>query len=181
MQALSLRKGERTDLLPDVSFARYANGYLLAMTQGTGDDASASLIAVPFDPARLRVTGAATELLHHIAVGNGAAGDIAVSRHGMLAVATSVERRNSVVLVDDTGHEEQAVPAPGAYQDARLSPDGRSIALTVGGGNHNDIWRFDRNSEAMARLTFESDNFYPVWSPDGRRVALPRGASPTRR
>jgi serine/threonine-protein kinase len=172
LQALSLRTGERTDLLPDISFARYANGYLLALTQGTGDDASASLIAVPFDPARLRVTGAATEVLHHVAVGNGAAGDIAVARNGMLAVATSVERRNSVVLVDDTGHEEQVLPAPGAYQDARLSPDGRSIALTVGGGNHNDIWRFDRASGAMTRLTFESDNFYPVWSPDGGRVAF---------
>ena len=172
LQALSLRTGERTDLLPDISFARYANGYLLAIAQGTGDGASASLIAVPFDPARLRVTGAATEVLHHIAVGDGAAGDIAVSRNGMLAVATSVERRNNVVLVDDTGHEEQVVPTPGAYQDARLSPDGRSIALTVGAGNHNDIWRFDRASGAMTRLTFESDNFYPVWSPDGRRVAF---------
>jgi serine/threonine-protein kinase len=172
LQALSLRTGRRTDLLPDVSFARYTDGYLLAMMQGIGDDASASLIAVPFDPKRLRVTGAATEVLHDVAVGNGAAGDIAVARNGVLAIATSVKRRNSVVLVDDTGHEEQAVPAPGAYEDARLSPDGRSIALTVGGGNHNDIWRFDRSSGAMTRLTFESDNFYPVWSPDGRRVAF---------
>jgi Tol biopolymer transport system component len=54
-----------------------------------------------------------------------------------------------------------------------LSPDGQKVAAAVRRGATNratDIWIYDTVRGAPTRLTVDGGN-YPVWSPDGRRVA----------
>ena len=66
---------------------------------------------------------------------------------------------------------ETAPPAP--FVGFRLSPDGQKVAAAVRRGATNratDIWIYDTVRGAPTRLTVDGGN-YPVWSPDGRRVA----------
>ena len=74
----------------------------------------------------------------------------------------------------------------------RMSPDGRRIALMVGG----DLWVYHTDGRPPIKLTFDGSVTQPLWTPDGRwilyvdndgdqlrtvpadRVAMPDVASP---
>jgi Tol biopolymer transport system component len=75
-------------------------------------------------------------------------------------------------LVDRRGQETTLIARPAAYEDPKVSPDGRALAFVEANGDRSDIWLYDLARTTSTRLTFESDNFYPTWSPDGRRVAF---------
>lgn len=79
LQLLSLRTGERTDLLPGSVFARYAApGHLLVQNEDL------SVSAFPFDASAGRVTGSGTVILPEVFQTVGNAADLAVARNGML-------------------------------------------------------------------------------------------------
>jgi len=65
---------------------------------------------------------------------------------------------------------EQPLPAPAREFDwPRLSPDGRRIAVEVGG----QTWVYDTERDTLTRLTFEGvQNDSPAWSPDGSRIVV---------
>ncbi len=47
------------------------------------------------------------------------------------------------------------------------------MAVTVGGSaKSRDVWAYDIPRGTLTRLTFEGDNFSPVWTPDGKRIAF---------
>jgi Tol biopolymer transport system component len=55
-----------------------------------------------------------------------------------------------------------------------LSPDERRLAVRVVDpqSRTRDIWLIDRTREISTRFTFEKSNEnYPLWSPDGKRIA----------
>ena len=67
---------------------------------------------------------------------------------------------------------QTALPLPPRpYWSPRLSPDGRRIAVGIEGATH-DVWVSDVERDTLTRLTFGSDNYLPVWSPDGTRIAF---------
>jgi len=77
-----------------------------------------------------------------------------------------------MVWVDHEGNEE-AVPSPGGELiGARLSPDGSRVAIHY--ADLQDIWILDLAEESTpSRLTFHAaSDFYPSWSPDGRKIAF---------
>jgi Tol biopolymer transport system component len=167
LELLSLRSGERTVLLEGNYVARYAPpDHLLIQS---GDQA---VSAVPFDVKRWRITGSPVPLLPSVARGVSGSGDFDVSATGVLAFVAAGAPRRTVVLVDRRGQETTLISRPGAYQDPKVSPDGKLVAFVEGSGDHSDIWLFDLARTTTSRLTFESDNFYPTWSPDGKRVAF---------
>jgi len=65
---------------------------------------------------------------------------------------------------------EQPLGAPARqYDHARLSPDGRRVALEIGA----QIWVYDLVRETLTRLTFEgTSNTNHTWTPDGKRIAF---------
>ncbi len=132
---------------------------------------SGTLMGVPIDLPGRRVTGTPVQLLTDIAVNNSTGiARIGVSRSGTLIYeqGTAVSR---VVLVTPEGAIRSLVEEPREYAFPRLSPDGRSLAITIGQGGRRDIWLFDRRLGTSTRLTTEGlTNERPEWTPDGRRV-----------
>jgi Tol biopolymer transport system component len=133
----------------------------------------ASLLAVPFDLDRLKVTGSPVTLLQQVGTTPGSGMDGAVSRTGTLVYvpgAASIADERMLVWVDRQGREEP-VPAPlRTYQMARLSPDGTRVALDLR-DEDNDIWIWAFASGNMTRLTSMAGNdMFPVWTSDSRRV-----------
>jgi serine/threonine-protein kinase len=78
--------------------------------------------------------------------------------------------KRSLLWVDRQGNET-AIPAPRrAYENARLSPDGARIALSIR-DQENDIWTWDLARQTLTRVTFDADvDLAPVWTPNGRQL-----------
>jgi len=81
--------------------------------------------------------------------------------------------------VDRQG-QETAIPAPPrAYNYPRIAPDGTRIALWSN-DQESDIWLWDLARATLTRVTLDPGfDFYPVWTPDGRRLIFssePAGA-----
>ena len=74
--------------------------------------------------------------------------------------------------MDRSGKREGTVGPPAGYQNPRLSPDGRRLAVfkPEDGG---DIWVTELETGISTRLTLDpaSDNV-PLWSPDGTQIAF---------
>lgn len=75
---------------------------------------------------------------------------------------------------DRTGQVIGQAGDAAVYSNPALSPDGKRLAVGIldADAGTRDIWIFDLDRGAKTRLTFEdSDDFNPVWSPDGTRIA----------
>jgi Tol biopolymer transport system component len=59
------------------------------------------------------------------------------------------------------------------YEAPRLSPDGRRVAVNITDNEGVQVWLYDLGRDALSRLTFQgTTNGFPVWTPDGRRIAF---------
>jgi Tol biopolymer transport system component/predicted Ser/Thr protein kinase len=165
----SVVTGERRNLIQGGTQPRYAPSGHLIYAQG------GSLMAVPFDPQRLQLTGTAVPVVEGVlqSTTSGAA-QYGFSATGSLVYASgglqASQRR--LVWVDRKG-VEQALPASAhAYRNPRLSPDGRRVAITIE-ESESQIWLYDLARETLTRLTFQgSVNLPGPWTSDGKRLAF---------
>jgi len=102
----------------------------------------------------------------------GEARTFSASRNGVLAYHES-SAESELKLFDRSGN---LIGTPGplaVYSDPRFSPDGKSIAVTVEDprSGTSDIWVFPVAGGPPTRITFGPDDFWPVWSPDGKQIA----------
>jgi Tol biopolymer transport system component len=63
------------------------------------------------------------------------------------------------------------LPEAQDYAFPRLSPDGATLAVTVGQGGRRDVWLYNLRTGSPTRLTTDGTaNERQEWSPDGSRV-----------
>ena len=165
----SLETRERKVLIEGGRDARYVStGHLVYVLDGT-------LLAVPFDVDKLEVTSGPIPMAEGVMTADLSTGaaHFSVSDTGALVyVAGSSLVDRTLVWVDRDGREEALAAEPRAYRYPRISPDGGRLALDVR-DQENDIWIWDFARETLTRLTFApAEDFYPVWTPDGRKVAF---------
>jgi len=146
-----------------------STGYLMYIRAG-------NLLAQPFDPRSLRVTGEAMPVASRIYsfVPTGAA-DFSVSDRGTIAYQSYVSR-SQLVWVDRAGHQLATIgPANINVKSARLSPDGQRLATAIYDLERGaqDLWIFDVKTNLGRRLTPDpSLRDAPVWSPDSTMLAF---------
>ena len=75
--------------------------------------------------------------------------------------------------MDHTGKTTPLRAAAANWSNPRFSPDGRRLALDIGGGTGLDVWVYEWARDTLTRLTFDPGaDRNPVWTPDGRRIVF---------
>ncbi len=154
--------------------ARYvATGHLAYSIEG-------HLLAIPFDPTRVQVTGPAVSLVEDLRTAPYGVAQFALARDGTLVYAAGrPQTLTSFVWVDRKGGRRSLGLPPRLYSTFHLSPDGKRLAFGVGDGRENaptDIWVHDFVLGTTSRLTRRLSvgtatlNLYPRWTPDGRYI-----------
>jgi Tol biopolymer transport system component len=99
-----------------------------------------------------------------------------VSDTGVLLYAQGVtQTATRLTWVDREGKPLGTVGDPASYGSLDLAPDDTRIAASFPTGvrENRDIWLLNSVSGGQTRLTFDPGfDDYPVWSPDGLRVAF---------
>jgi serine/threonine protein kinase len=165
----SLDSRDRVRLVRADSQAVYApQGYLLYLRVNT-------LVAQPFDPTRLRVTGEPIPIAEQVERTVGTfRGAFSISRTGVLAYRPIGE--TGLAWYDRAGRQLQQIDPLGHYSNPALSPDEQRLAvgrLDFETGA-SDIWVMDLARGGLAsRVTFDAAaEEMPIWRPDGSRLVF---------
>ncbi|MBX3277425.1 MAG: PD40 domain-containing protein [Acidobacteria bacterium] len=156
---LNLATGEMEDLLE----LGDAIGVRMLPTGDLCFARAGQLFIQPFDLRARRALGDAVPVLD----GLHQFPNFQIARNGTLVyLPNTAMRDNLLVWVDRRGQTTPALDRRGDFRSPRISPDGRRIAVEI----ERDIWIIEIPGGRSIRLTFESDNHSPVWTPDGNRV-----------
>jgi serine/threonine-protein kinase len=167
----SFDTGQRRTVIERANMARFASRDLIVFAR------SGDLYSVKFDPDHLRTVGEEAPVIEDVGGDpSSGAGYFSVAANGNIAwVAGAVTAADALLtLVDETGTAERLPLAPRGFFQPRFSPDGEKLAFTVGegySGVSGDVWVYSLATQGLSRLTFSGNELYPLWAPDGRRIA----------
>nr|MBA3296438.1 PD40 domain-containing protein [Acidobacteriota bacterium] len=154
------------------SNARYANGHLVFLREGT-------LLAQRLDMTSLTLQGEAVPIADRVQVtstgSSGGPGAFSISDTGLLVYQTGLQVRSQLAWMDRSGRPMGLVGQPADYAEVALSPDGsRAIVSAMDPQlGTRDLWIIDVARGSRERFTSEpSDDYAPVWSPRGDRIAF---------
>ena len=144
-----------------------------------------SLLAAPFDPDRLEMTGDPRIVLEGVqhwvyTPGTGletGGGQFALSPTGTLAyVPGSVypEEKTTVVAVDREGNETAIGVELGNYGILRGSPDGRQLLLSVFYAPTSAVWIHDMERGVSRRQRADGYGMFAAWGPGPGRITYDR-------
>jgi serine/threonine protein kinase len=158
---------ESRRLLDADAGAVYARGHVLFVRQGT-------LFAQRFDVNRLELVGNPAPIASGVAVGEGWIPALSTSASGTIVFrAGSPGLGRQLAWFDRSGTELRRAGAESVDRyGPRLSPDGRTVALTRIVDGNSDVWLMDLQRGVMPRLTSDAASEHSaIWSPDGSQIA----------
>jgi Tol biopolymer transport system component len=165
----SLDIGEVRPLIEISSLVEYAPpGYLLYVREG-------ALLAHPFDAAMLKFTGEPAQIAEQVQYFN-PTGHADFSASQSLIAYRAGKIASQLKWFDRNGRELGAVGTAGQYEEPRLSPDERKVAVGLVDPKTGtlDIWILDLTRDLSTRITAArpSTAYGPVWSADGSTLAF---------
>jgi serine/threonine-protein kinase len=170
--ALRLDTGERRILVRGGHTGRYVpSGHLVYSQAGNA-------LAVPFDPVRLETRSDTPVAVVEGILETGAAigAGYSPSEVGSFAYVPGevYPPESRLVWIDRDGNTEPLAAPVRRYLTPALSPGGQQVAVSVV-SNRDEIWIYELNRGTLSLLTPEGSSLYPLWTPDGRRVAYRAG------
>jgi len=169
--ALSLSDRRTRTLVSGGAMApQYADGFLFyCRPDGT-------LMAAPFDAARVELTGEARALPDRVDRSRFGVAHYAAAP-GVLLYAPYAQTR--LVEMDARG-AVTALTEEGRWHMPRYSPDGTRIVLDhiTGAGADRDVWTLSQTDKTLSRVTRIGDAHDPTWLPNGKGVAFLSFKSP---
>ena len=133
-----------------------------------------ALMAQPFDPAKLALSGEATPIANTL-------GSFLAARYAFFTVSGTgvvLYRGGGGGLLQLTWLDAQGtrstIGEPGLWARPAVSPDGTRVAASLNNAQGSmDIWVLDTKRGTSTRLTFDPANDdRAVWSPDGGKIAF---------
>jgi eukaryotic-like serine/threonine-protein kinase len=166
----SLDSSERVKLIDNAVLPAYASGFVLFVRDDT-------LMAQRFDAGRLALTGEPMPVAEQLRVAGAPAtsGAYAVSQSGVLVYQEGLVQKSALVWLDRNGRELGTLSEPRGFSYLQLSPDQRHLAVSVydDATGTRDVYLIDTARGGRTRVTSEpTDDFSPVWSPHGDRLAF---------
>lgn len=172
--AQRLPDGETKVLQPNGFFARYLPTGLGSPTRGDRGGghlvymSGSTMFAAPFDSEKLEWLGVKVPVLDGVLSSPGPMGaGVSVSNTGALVYVPGGAQRQlrQMAWLDRDGRQSPLSAAAAIFNDPRVSPDGRRIAVSISAGaTGSDIWIYEWARDAMSRLTFDPQNDQdPLW------------------
>ena len=173
--AHDVKSGERKTLVEGTDGSYLSTGHLAYVIGGT-------LYATRFDPERLELEGGAVPVVEGVRrspLGGSGVAWFGVSDTGTLAYipgpASLSSAQVDVGFVDRKG-QGQVTPLklpPAAYDNPRISPDGRRLAVGLDRTSEVAILVYDiARGGSMQRSTFGGKNRFPIWTSDSKRLVF---------
>jgi len=144
-------------------------GYLLLLRDGI-------LFAQRMSPTTFQLSGEAMAVAEDVNV-NPVTGSVgfSASESGVIAYRAGASvRPGQLTWYSRDGKSLGAIGKPEELTSIALSPEGKSVALSIGAAKHSDVWIMDIGTGVLTRMTGDgrgSVNLGP-WSPDSRRLAI---------
>ena len=137
--------------------------------------ADGSLIALPFDAARARPTGAPVTIARDVLTPDPLTGSrAAVAASGAIVFPLAgASLGGRLVLVSRSGEATPLAAETRAFGNPRISPGGDRIAVAITdskNGAGRDVWVLNVAQRAWSRMTTDGISDRPIWTPDGRRI-----------
>jgi serine/threonine protein kinase len=157
-------------LLDADATALYVSDHVLFIRQGR-------LFAQKFDATRLELSGDPIPIAEGVAYGAPMAA-MSASDNGIIVYRRGQKvdggDQSQFAWFDRSGREIEKIGNAGDISTPSLSPDGRWLAVFGLADRSINIWLLDllRNGVATRFTLSEGADVFPVWSPDGNRIAF---------